>query len=302
MTTTSAAIGTGTPATTAPATTGTPATSTTTSAPATGVTTETVNPGSWMAGFNDDLKGYVGTKGFKGPGDLAEAYRNFEKLQGVPQDRVLKLPETFYDEKGALTPEGRAIRERLGAPKDAKDYAFDLPKENADPKLMEGFKKFAMDNGLTKQDAEGVVKFWNEYQGAMGKEMAEAATLKFQQETKALEGEWGMAAEQNKNIARQAVANLGLTPQQVDGISASLGHAATMKLLHKLGAAVGEASFVGGKSAGEKLSTPDQAASEIKSLMTDKAFVSRFNSGDADAIKKIQRLNEMKTNGQVLRI
>ena len=38
------------------------------------VTTETVNPGSWTAGFNDDLKGYVGNKGFKDPAALADHF------------------------------------------------------------------------------------------------------------------------------------------------------------------------------------------------------------------------------------
>jgi len=49
--------------------------------------------GEWYAGIADEgLRGYVQTKGFKDPGALAESYRNLEKLQGVPQERLLKLP------------------------------------------------------------------------------------------------------------------------------------------------------------------------------------------------------------------
>ena len=83
-------------------------------------------PTDWTTGLNDDLRSYVQNKGFKDTAAVVESYRNFKKLHGVPQDRILKLPENLD------TPEGRAISERLGAPKDAKDYSINLPKEGAD--------------------------------------------------------------------------------------------------------------------------------------------------------------------------
>lgn len=265
-------------------------------APAT--TTETVNPGSWMAGFNDDLKGYVGTKGFKDPSALADAYRNLEKLQGVPQDRLMKLPESFYDEKGNLTQEGRGIYERLGAPKEAKDYGIEVPKEGGDPKLMEHFTKIFHESGIPKAAAQKIVNEWNQFQQANSAQTAEIKAAEFRNQEQALAKEWGAAAEQNTRIAADGARKMGMDATKIDALSAALGHAETMKLLCNIGKSTGEAAFVTGRNPNAPME-PATAQSRIKELTGDKEFGARLMNGDSDAKATWERLHQQAYQGTV---
>jgi hypothetical protein len=251
-----------------------------------------------MAGFNDDLKGYVGNKGFKDPAALADAYRNLEKLQGVPQDRLMKLPERFYDDNGLLTPEGRGIYERLGTPKDPKEYGIEAPKEGGDAKRLELFLKNAHDLGLTKAQAQRLAQADGEYANQFLAAQKEAAAAKFRDESNALNKEWGAAYEQNKTIAADGVRKLGLDNQKIDALSSVLGHAETMKLLHNIGKATGEASFVRGRRAEGPLE-PATAKSRIAELTADRDFGSRLMNGEADAKALWQRLHEQAYQGTV---
>jgi hypothetical protein len=251
-----------------------------------------------MAGFNEDLKGYVGNKGFKDPGALADAYRNLEKLQGVPQDRLLKLPEQFYDDKGALTAEGRGIYERLGAPKNAADYGIEVPKEGGDPKLMEHFTKLFYEAGVPKAAAQKIVAEWNGYQAAAATAMKDAQTAAHRDQVNALQKEWGAAYESNTNIAKDAVRRLGWDAAKIDAVASAIGHADTMKLLSNLGKATGESTFVTGQRASTPME-PASAKARITELMTDRDFGNRLMSGDAEAKATWQRLHEQAHQGTV---
>lgn len=262
-------------------------------------TTETLTPGAWTAGFSEDLKGYTTHKGFKDPAQLAESYRNLEKLIGAPQERVMKLPERFYDDKGAFTPEGRAVYERLGAPKEAKEYGLDklMPKEGGDKALMEHFSNVFHEAGIPKDAATKIVNSWNKYSEDFGSKMKEAATAKFKDSQQALQKDWGNAFEQNTRIAQDAVRTMGVTKEQIDAIASTLGHDQTMKLFHSFGTKVGEAPFIPGHRATEH-TEPASARSQIKELMGDRDFGKKLMAGDADAKAKWDRLHKDATAGQ----
>jgi hypothetical protein len=262
------------------------------------VGTESVNPGAWMAGFNDDLKGYVGAKGFKDPASVVDAYKNLEKLQGVPQERLMKLPEQFYDDKGVLTADGRAIYERLGAPKEAKDYGIEVPKEGGDPKLMEHFTKIFHEAGIPKAAAQKIVAEWNGYQGAAAAAVKEVQAAEFRNQQQALQKEWGAATEQNTRIAADATRRLGWDAKKIDAVSAAIGHAETMKLLCNLGKAVGESAFISGRQPAGPLE-PATAVSRINELKADKEFGNRLLNGDAEAKATWERLHQQAFQGQI---
>lgn len=261
--------------------------------PAPNATPPAADPNAWMSGFNDDMKGYIQNKGFKAPADLADSYRNLEKLQGVPQDRLLKLPESFD------SPEMRAVYERLGAPKDAKGYSLEVPKEGGDSKLMEHFSNVFFEAGVPKAMAEKIVKSWNEYQGAAKTQMAESAKQAFSQSEAALKTEWGAAYDQNVNIAKEGVKVLGLSKEDIDAIASTRGHDNAMKLFHKIGQSVGEHSFVNGRPAGEQINAPEQARAQIRSLMGDSDFATRLASGDSDAKMRWDKLHKEAYPGEM---
>lgn len=265
-----------------------PISTTPTAPPATSATT---TPGDWMAGFNDDTKGYVQNKGFKGSGDVVESYRQFEKLMGAPKDRILTLPENMD------SPEGRAIWERLGAPASAKDYKLDVP-QGGDPKVTEWAANTFHELGVPKGMAEKFVGKWNEQMAVAQAAAIENAKAVFEQAQVSLKKEWGMAFDQNVNIARQAAKVVGIGAEQIDAISAALGHASAMKLFVKLGQSVREDAFVGGHTTGSGKLAPEQARTQIKELRNDREFGSKLNKGDAEAKRQWQSLHEQAYPGE----
>jgi hypothetical protein len=272
------------------------------SAPA-GVTpasTESVNPGGWMAGFTDDHKNYVQNKGYKGPLDILDSYRSLEKLHGVPQERLLKLPEKFYGEDGKLTPEGRTIYERVGAPKEAKEYGLDkfVPKENGDPKLMEEMSKAFYENGISKTAAEKIAANFNEYQLKVNAALKEVQGAKFRDSEAALKKEWGAAYEQNVNVAKEGMLRLGMSAQEIDSLSQTLGHDKTMKLLKNLGSSVGEHAFVNGRQPTSAME-PGTAKARIKELSSDKAWYKRLEAGGIEERAEWDRLHKFAFQGNL---
>lgn len=277
----------------APATTPTPA-----AAPVTANTGAAPATQNWTDGFNDDTKGWVQGKGYKGAEDLANAYRSLEKLHGVPQDRLLKLPESFYDEKGALTADGRAIRERLGAPKDVAGYGVEMPKEGGDPKRLENFLSNALAMGIPKADVQKLVAIDAQYAASVQNGGKEAAAAKFRDESAALTTEWGAAFESNKNIAADAARKMGWDAKKIDALASVMGHADTMKTLLQMGKSFGEASYIGGKAAAGPME-PATAKSRIAELRADKDFGSRLMAGEMEAKATWQRLHEQAYQGTV---
>lgn len=247
----------------------------------------------FLTGLSDDTRGWYQTKGFKAPSDAIESARNLEKLMGLPPERILKLADKMRDETtNAWTPEARQIWERLGAPKEAKDYQIDIPKEYGDAKQADLFRRLFHEEGIPKASAERLVKEWNAFQGA------NMQAFKDQQEATAktsdanLRKDWGQAFEQNVNIAKEAARTLGMDQKQVDAIHSALGQEGTMKLFHKLGTSVGEGRYIQGGGANQ-LMTPSNAQHQIKELSKDKDFSGRLMKGDTEAKAKWQRLHEM---------
>ena len=247
---------------------------------------------NWYDGASQDTIGWYQTKGYKSAVDVLESARNMEKLIGVPPERVIKLAEKLRDDSGNLTPEAKQIFERLGAPKEAKDYQIDIPKEFGDEKMAEQFKNLFHQEGVNKASAEKIVKTWNDYQANIAKANKEAFEANFKNQDQALRREWGQAYDQNVTIAKEAVRTIGIDAKAIDAVAAQLGHDKTMQLFHKLGAAVGEGRFVKGDSP-NRVMEPTAAQHQIKELMKDSDFATRLGKGDSEARQRWDRLHQM---------
>lgn len=247
----------------------------------------------WTTGFDDGMKGFIQNKGFKNPSDLASAYQNLEKFHGVPADRMIKLPENMD------TPEGRAVWERLGAPKDPKEYNLPMPKENADPKMAEVFSQKFAELGVPKSMAEKITNTWNEYiQGSQAARNENAKVMLVQEQT-ALKKEWGAAHDQNVQIGREAAKKFGFDEATLSKIEGGMGYQGLMKLMHRLGTAVGEHNYISGNRSegfGDAMA-PTQAKSKMDSLLGDPTFKARYLSGDKAALDQMTKLSAMAAPG-----
>ncbi len=249
-------------------------------------------PAEWTHGFADDLKGYVTNKGFQNPAALADSYRNLEKLHSAGPDKLLRLPDNLQ------SPEARAMWERLGAPKEAKDYQIEIPKEHGDEALAGWFKETAFKNNMTKIQAESFVKDWNAKAAANIAAAQKAANDAATTAEANLKVEWGAAFEKNKNIVEQTAKLLGLTPEQTMTIGRVLGPEKAPKLMLQLSKGVSESSFVGGTPSSDGSMTPEGAGSKIKQLTQDRSFMDRYLSGDKNAFEEMTRAQQQAYQGE----
>lgn len=240
----------------------------------------------WTAGLADDVKGFVTNKGWKGAADVLESYRNLEKLQGVPEDQIVRLPKAD-DAEGW----GKVFN-KLGRPEKPEEYGLSAAKD-ADPEFSKWASNSFHDAGLTKTQAEKVVAKWNDFVNGAKTKTQEVQAAEAAKSVQTLKTEWGAAYEQNCRIVDQTANTLGMKEAQVQGLKAAMGAVEAMKFIHGLGVKVGEDKFIsGGKGGGNGILTPQSASEKKALLMQDKDFMKRYMSGDMKAKEEMTKLHQ----------
>lgn len=253
------------------------------------VGTPTTTAPDWTAALNEDTRGYVQTKGFKDPATVLDSYRNLEKLMGAPKERLLKLPEKDDDAQG-----WGEVYDRLGRPRDAKEYDIKLPEGMQDDKFAQWAKSAFHELGISKKAGDKLAGKWSEYIAGTQKVSVEAQQAKVAEEGTNLKKEWGAAYEQNVNAAKNAAAVFAVKGEIIDKIEGALGFAETMKLFQNIGVKMGEDKFVSGQSRQTDFTgalAPEAARYRIKALQSDPEFVKKYTSGDLSSREEFERLH-----------
>lgn len=265
----------------------------TTAASATAATSAgTQTAPDWMHGFDDDTKGWVQNKGYKNPADLVMQTRNLEKLIGQ-QDKIVKMPDRKYTDDGKMTPEYRAVLERLGAPKEAKDYAL----EAGDPALTETFKNVFHERGIPKEDAEYIAKKWDSYAKDQATKAQEAQASRILEQQQKLRSEWGSAYDEKVRIAQEAFRLHGFTAKEASALSMAMGEDNALKMFHSIGTKTGEAKFIAGQQ-NREVTTVEGARARLAEKKADSGFVKRYLDGDADAVAEMTNLMRLSNPGE----
>jgi len=131
--------------------------------------------------------------------------------------------------------------------------------------------------GLSEKQMAGMREWNNEVTQSIHKGWEEQAQVEFQQQSDALDKEWGAAKEANVQLAREASQKMGWSEDQVQAMQMALGYDGVMKLAHNLGKSISEGKFVaadGGRNSGvQGVMTPGQAKLELSKLNTDAEFM-----------------------------
>lgn len=241
----------------------------------------------WYDGFTDPaVKGHAATKQWATAEDAVRSGIHLEKLIGIPQDQILKLPKA-----DAAATDWDPVYDRLGRPKTADEYKLDGP--NAEYNTLTA--KIMHENGLSLKQAQAVSKgFEANVQSAIAA-ATETDRLEAVADQAALTREWGAAYEKNVQVARAAAHTFGIDGDTIDALQDVMGLKATMQFLQNLGSKIGEDSFVAASGGGafNGAMTPAQAQGRIDALKGDKEFVKKFLAGDSGAKKEMHELHQM---------
>lgn len=245
---------------------------------------------AWLPNADEVTVGYVANKGWNDPAQVLDGYRNLEKLFGADRaGNTVVLPKA-----DAAPEDWGKLYDRLGRPSDAAGYKIEMPQTGGDPEFAKTASSWFHELGLSEKQGRELAGKWNAHAAGLIQAQQEAAQAKFQAEDTQLKTDWGQAYTQNLNQAQAAVRGLGISSEQIDAMSSSLGHKATMELFQKIGSRMAEADFVSGdklEKFGNAL-TPGQAKAEIQSLRDDKGFVAKLMAKDNEAMAKWTRLHQ----------
>lgn len=247
----------------------------------------------WYGQADEATAAYITNKGWDNPIKAIESYRNLEKFAGGSKS-LIELPgddappekvSEFYD--------------RLGRPKSPAEYGIQPP-EGADKALADWFTKTAHDQGLNAKQAKGLFEQWQ----AMSSERVQAMEAEAAQATEIgirdLKREWGAAYDANITAGRRAAAGLGFDEAKLSSLESKLGTGEMLKLFATLGSKMGEPDFAVNGRSGDAAgfgTSPAAALQQISDLKNDQGFMTRYMSGDKDAMAKMTRLTGLAYPG-----
>ena len=237
-------------------------------------------------------KGYDLTDPAKVATEASKAYLEAQKFVGVPTNQLLRLPKDANDEAG-----WSQVYQRLGAPKDAKEYDFNGIKysgEDLDPAFADTMRQALANSHVPKDKAAPIVSAVVKY--FEGIESAEATDnqAKLETERAALVKSWGPQAEFNRLTAMQGAKRLGVTPEDVALMEKQLGYSRVMEIFRRVGAGTTEDTFVEGRQGSGAPATREAAGARLAELESDPAWRERFLRGDLSAKKEWQALIEQE--------
>lgn len=248
---------------------------------------------AWHSTLGDDARGWVQAKGLdklpaeKAFAELVKGWAGAEKHIGAPADQIIRLPKDGDD--AALA----NVYGKLGRPNDPNGYDIKLPdglppeQATALKAEFDAMKPVLHKIGLSNRQANQFAQEMIAIETAQAAEAKATAQAQLAADTKALKTEWGAAFDKNASIVDAVATQLGFDAEKVVALREVLGAAATMKMFHSIGTAMGEDKFIGG--GGGKFGgamSPAQAQAEINTLKADKDFVTRLMAGNVDAQKK----------------
>ena len=221
----------------------------------------------------------VQAKGWKHPGDALMSYVNLEKAFGAD-----KAGRTILAPKGDDDTDGwNAVYERLGRPKSPTEYQVEMP-DGANTDFLNSFLPVFHEVGLNQKAVQRLVAAYTEAEQAASQAAEQAFVQQTEQDYGALRKEWGLAADQNEELARRAVAKFGqqagLDGEGLEALERAIGTGPLLKLFHSIGASFAEGTFVAGDNPGGGKLTPAQAQTRINSKFADAEFMSRYTNPD----------------------
>lgn len=262
-------------------------------------TTTTAAAPNWLEGADQALVGHAQNKGWDKLDAAAAAraaamsQREAEGFIGVPADRIIKLPKDTADDAGWA-----AVHQRLGAPKDAKEYDTTIAGVKfadgtaIDQSFTDVIKALAIKNHWTVDETTQVAKSVIAYVEGGDKEDAAANTTRLEAEKKKLVENWGVAnMEANFVIARNAAEKLGISKEQLEASEKAFGFAQVMSMFHTIGTKIGEDAFIRNLGGGNNTTmTREQAGVRRAELQADPAWAKRYIEGGAAENREMQNI------------
>ena len=245
----------------------------------------------WKASLSDEIRNEKSLENISDIESLAKSFVHAQKLVGADK---IPVPNKFATED-----DWNKVYEKLGRPKDATGYKFNLPEDKTvDETALKSFADQAHKLGLLPGQADGVVKFYNDMIGAELSNANSIAVAAREKATSELKTEWGQAYNQKLDAANRVVADVfppGFMSMNMEDGTKLGDNPAIIKAFAMLAEKMGEDKIVQGD--GPIMQTPKQIDKEINSLTAPgSAYWDKNHPAHKDAVAEVLALREQKSS------
>jgi hypothetical protein len=237
----------------------------------------------WLQSLEEPYRKDPSAMKFKSPNDLFKSYKNLEKLVGA--DKVVKPG------KNATPEQWNEFYKALGRPDSPEGYKFEMPEELRNESREKLFAGKAHELGLLPHQVEGLSQWWAEEMNQEMSRMGESQQEMAKQAETVLRKEWGMAYNQNLQLATKALKAFG-DEDAVKALESVGNNPAVLKLFANIGKKLAEDGMIG-RPAGDMLS-PEEAEAKIRELQSHPGYMDGGHPEHKIIVKKLEGLFAMK--------
>lgn len=253
-------------------------------------------PPDWRSGLPVEIKDHPCLSSFKDPLEAAKAYVNVQKLIGVdkipmpPKDAKPEVREKFLND----------IADRLGRPKEAKDYQITqvkLPDGSSipvEPQEIDAFKAEAHKLGLLPHQVDGIYRFHIANLGARIKQFGEAQETSKAAAEERLRQDFGAAYEAKIHGASALLKRFA--GADFEAIANDFGRRPdVIRFLANVAGAVSEDALH--RTDVEGVMTPKEAQSELAKVTDNLMKMQKSHPEYKDLVKRRTELYQMAYPG-----
>ena len=225
---------------------------------------------------------------FKDMGDFVKSYLSAQKIVGADK---IPVPNKFATED-----DWKAVFTKLGAPETPEDYKYNFKEGEVDQELLSSFNQQAHKLGLLPQQAESLIKFYNdmnEGSSVQAEEKAAETRLNTENELKKEFGpQYAKRLDQAKRLASSTLGNDFLENTFLQDGSRLGDNLNVVKAFSNLAEKLSEDEVVKGDSS--SYMTANEIEKEIDELTQEgSAYWTKTHPNHQRAINEVLRLREL---------
>lgn len=240
----------------------------------------------------DEYRSEKSLENFKDMGDFVKSYLSAQKIVGADK---IPVPNKFATED-----DWKAVFNKLGAPEKPEDYKYSFKEGEVDKELVSSFNQEAHKLGLLPQQAESLIKYYNEItqgQTAQLEERAAETRMNTENELKREFGpQYAKRLDQAKRLASSTLGNEFLENTYLQDGSRLGDNVSIVKAFSQLADKLSEDEVVKGDTSGYM--TAKDIEKEIASLQEEGSpFWNKSHPNHERAVQEVFKLRELLHNG-----
>ena len=236
----------------------------------------------------EEYKGEKSLSNFKDMNDFVKSYLSAQKIVGADK---IPVPNKFATED-----DWKAVFNKLGAPEKPEDYKYNFKEGEVDQELLSTFNQQAHKLGLLPQQAESLIKFYNdmnEGSSVQAEEKAAETRLHTENELKREFGpQYAKRLDQAKRLASSTLGNDFLENTLLADGSRLGDNLNVVKAFSNLAEKLSEDEVVKGDSS--SYMTANEIEKEINSLTEEGSpYWTKTHPNHQKAVQEVFKLREL---------